>query len=191
MENLAKKPIVWILGVIAVLAIMFGGMYNGFMQAETEVDSAWANVESKLQRRHDLIPNLVNSVQGEMKQEQEVFGKIADARAAVQGAKTTDDKVAAENELSSQVNRLTTLIVENYPELKSSENVTKLMDELSGTENRISTERDRYNSAVKSFNVKVKRFPGNMVAKVFGFDAKEFFKADAGAEKAPEVSFDK
>lgn len=190
MDKLLKSPIAIIFGIVVLLGLMAGGMYNGFMKAETEVDSSWANVESKLQRRHDLIPNLVNSVQGEMKQEKEVFGKIADARAAVQGAKTTDEKVAAENELSSQVSRLTTLIVENYPELKSSENVSKLMDELSGTENRISTERDRYNATVKSYNVKVKTFPGSMVAKLFGFSAKEFFKADAGAEKAPEVSFD-
>lgn len=190
MDKLLKSPIAWVIGVIAVLAIMFGGMYNGFMQSETEVDAAWANVESKLQRRSDLIGNLVESVKGEMKQEKEVFGKISDARAAVQGAKTPGEASEAEADLTNQVSRLTTLIVENYPELNSNKNVTKLMDELAGTENRISTERDRYNSTVKGYNVKIKRFPGNIVAKVFGFDAKEFFKADAGAEKAPQVSFD-
>jgi len=143
-------------------------------------------VETKLQRRYDLIPNLVESVKGAMEQEQEVFGAIADARARIGSAQTTEEQVTASNEMESALSRLL-VIVENYPELKSNEQVTALMDELAGTENRISVERDRYNEAVQQYNNKVKRFPGSLMAGLFGFDEKSYFEAVSGAETAPSV----
>nr|WP_319218115.1 LemA family protein [uncultured Trichococcus sp.] len=182
----------WLKGLIGVfIAVLLLGVplvssYNGLVTEESNVDVQWANVESKLQRRYDLIPNLVESVKGAMEQEQEVFGAIADARARISSAQTTEEQVAASNEMESALSRLL-VIVENYPELKSNEQVTALMDELAGTENRISVERDRYNEAVQQYNNKVKRFPGSLMAGLFGFDEKSYFEAASGAETAPSV----
>lgn len=183
------KIVIGIVIAVVILVVPFASSYNGLVSAESEVDAQWAKVESKLQRRYDLIPNLVNSVKGSMTQEKEVFGKIADARSKLSNASTTDDKVQANNELDSAVSRLL-VVVENYPDLKSDKNVQALMDELAGTENRISTERDRYNDTVKTYNNKVKRFPGSIVAKMSGFDSKTYFKAVEGAQNAPSVNFD-
>lgn len=188
MKNWMKIAIGIVIAVV-ILVVPFASSYNGLVSAESEVDAQWAKVESKLQRRYDLIPNLVNSVKGSMTQEKEVFGKIADARSKLSNASTTDDKVQANNELDSAVSRLL-VVVENYPDLKSDKNVQALMDELAGTENRISTERDRYNDTVKTYNNKVKRFPGSIVAKMSGFDSKTYFKAVEGAQNAPSVNFD-
>lgn len=188
MKNWMKIAIGIVIAVV-ILVVPFASSYNGLVSSESEVDAQWAKVESKLQRRYDLIPNLVNSVKGSMTQEKEVFGKIADARSKLSNASTTDDKVQANNELDSAVSRLL-VVVENYPDLKSDKNVQALMDELAGTENRISTERDRYNDTVKTYNNKVKRFPGSIVAKMSGFDSKTYFKAVEGAQNAPSVNFD-
>lgn len=180
------KAIIGIVIAIALLGIPMISSYNSLVTEESNVDVQWANVESKLQRRYDLIPNLVESVKGAMEQEQEVFGAIADARARIGSAQTTEEQVSASNEMESALSRLL-VVVENYPELKSNEQVTALMDELAGTENRISVERDRYNEAVQGYNNKVKRFPGSLMAGIFGFDEKSYFEAVSGAENAPSV----
>ncbi|ALV21192.1 MAG: LemA family protein [Carnobacterium sp.] len=187
-----KKSVKIIIGVVIALLILvvpFVSSYNGLIQEESNVDVAWSQVESQLQRRNDLIPNLVNSVKGAMNQEQAVFGDIADARAQLGGADTVEEKIDANNEMSSALSRLL-VVVENYPELKSNENVTALMDELAGTENRVAVERQRYNEAVQGYNNRVRRFPGSIIASMTGFEKKPYFKAVEGAETAPEVNFD-
>lgn len=163
--------------------------YNGLVEEESNVDTSWSQVETVLQRRNDLIPNLVNSVKGAMNQEKEVFGSIADARAKLNSAGSQEEEVEANNEMNSALSRLL-VVMENYPELRSNDQVTALMDELSGTENRISVERQRYNETVQKYNNRVRRFPGNLMAGLFGFEKKPFFKAVEGAENAPDVNFE-
>lgn len=191
MKNSMKVLVAVIVAVVVVLGA--GGMwymntFNSFVALENEVDGQWANVESKLQRRVDLIPNLVNSVKGIMEQEKEVFGNIADARAKLAGAGSVNDKVEASTELEGALSRLL-VVMENYPELKSNENVSQLMDELAGTENRISVERDRYNDTVKVYNNKIQRFPSSIVANSKGYEKREFFRAAPGSDVAPTVDF--
>lgn len=176
------------IAVVVLLAIMVFGSYNSLVTMEETVDAKWANVDSVLQRRYDLIPNLVESVKGSMQQEEKIFTAIADARTKMAGANTIDDKVEASSELEGALGRLL-VVMENYPTLKSSDNVTALMDELAGTENRISTERTRYNEAVRGYNSSIRKFPKNILAGMFGFDAKVYFEAVDGAEEAPQVKF--
>lgn len=178
-----------ILVLIGIFVLSIFGSYNSLVSLDEDVNTQWANVESKLQRRYDLIPNLVESVKGAMKQEQEVFKAIADARAKLAGAGSTSEKVEASNELEGALSRLL-VVVESYPELKSNQNVTALMDELAGTENRISTERDRYNEVVREYNRTIRSFPKNIMAGMFGFEQRPYFEATQGAEVAPEVNFD-
>ena len=147
-------------------------------------------MQSKLQRRYDLIPNLVNSVQGSMKQEEKIFGEIAEARKQYANASTPDEKVKATEKLDQSVGTMISVINENYPELKSNENVKTLMTQLEGTENRISVERDRYNEIATKYNTKIRKFPTSIVANIGGFQKRELFKAVDGADKAPEVSFE-
>lgn len=192
MKNLTNVLIAIVVAIVVVV-IGAGGMwymntFNTFVSLGNEVDNQWANVESKLQRRVDLIPNLVNSVKGIMDQEKEVFGNLADARAKLAGATTVNEKVEASTEVEGALSRLL-VVMENYPELKSSENVSQLMDELAGTENRISVERDRYNETVKIYNNKVQRFPSSIIANSKGYEKREFFRAQAGSEVAPTVDF--
>lgn len=175
-----------IIAIIGIAAMSFIGVYNSMVTMSENVDAQWAVVESKLQRRYDLIPNLVNSVKGIMTQEQEVFKNIADARAKLAGAATTSEEVTASSELEGALSRLL-VVMENYPQLRSVESVNNLMDELAGTENRISVERDRYNISVREYNSSIKRFPRNMLAGMFGFESKPYFEAVEGAETAPEV----
>ncbi|HLU67875.1 MAG TPA: LemA family protein [Kofleriaceae bacterium] len=178
-----------VIGGIVLILVLFGvSRYNALVTANERVDGAWANVESKLQRRLDLIPNLVETVKGFAAQEKEVFTSIAEARAKLAGAQTPDQEVAAHNELSSALSRLL-VVVERYPELKSNQNFIRLQDELAGTENRISVERDRYNEAVTEFNSMIKRFPNNIFAGIAGLDEREQFKAEAAAKEAPKVDF--
>lgn len=177
--------------IVLVIVIIVGGWmmgsYNSFVRINEGVDAQWAQVESQYQRRFDLIPNLVASVQGAMKQETAIFTAIAQARQGYAGARTTDEKVAATGALDSALSRLL-VITENYPVLKSNETVQSLMAQLEGTENRISVERMRYNDLVKDYNVRVKSFPGNIFAKMFGFSERTMFKSETGAEKAPKVN---
>jgi LemA protein len=147
-------------------------------------------VETQYQRRYDLIPNLVNSVKGYMTQEQTIFTQIAEARSKYAGAQTTDEKATASGEVESALGRLL-VIMENYPELKSVTVVTQLMDELAGTENRISVERKRYNDLVLDYNTTIKKFPTNIMASLFNFDTREYFKSVSGASQVPTVDFSK
>lgn len=182
----------WHKALLGVLVVgMFIGMpmvstYNGLVTEQSNVDTAWANVDSKLQRRYDLIPNLVNAVKGSMAQETAIFTAIAEARSEIGGAKTTSDKVEANAKLEKSVTNLLA-VVENYPELKSNDNVQGLMTELAGTENRISVERDRYNEAVRGYNNKTKKFPTSIFANMFGFEEVEYFEAVDDATVAPTV----
>ncbi|MEK6839868.1 MAG: LemA family protein [Nanoarchaeota archaeon] len=181
----------WIIGgsIIVVLLLLFMMSYNGLVNADEEVSRAWGNVESAYQRRADLIPNLVETVKGYQIHEQEVLTEITAARSRIGQAQTPAEFTSGDAALSSALSRLL-VVVENYPNLKANENFLSLQDELAGTENRVKVERDNYNAAVKSLNVKVRRFPSNVVAGMFGFESKEAFEAEEGAENAPDVSFD-
>ena len=181
-------PILIVVGIIVVLALMLIPSYNGFVNGEENVDRAYAQVENQLQRRLDLIPNLVETVKGFAKQEKDVIDSVTEARARLAGAGSPQDQAEANDELSGALSRLL-VVVENYPELKSDANFRQLMDELAGTENRLSVARQDYNNEVADFNRKVKRFPGALLAGIFGFDEKEYFKADAAAQDAPKIDF--
>jgi LemA protein len=178
-----------IIGIIAVVIVVsLFGYYNKLVTASEKIDGQWAQVETQYQRRFDLIPNLVESVKGIMTQEQEVFGKLAEARTRYSGAGTVNEKAAAATEVEGALSRLL-VVMENYPQLKSGENVNTLMAQLEGTENRVSVERGRFNDEVRGYNIMVKRFPGNMIAGVFGFSERSYFDAAQGSEQAPAVKF--
>lgn len=184
-----KNKTLWIIvAVVVLVALYFFGTYNSFVSKNETVDKQWSQVETQYQRRLDLIPNLVNSVKGVMKQEQAVFNTLAEARTRYSGAVTVDEKAAAAGQVETALGRLL-VIVENYPTLKSSENVQTLMAQLEGTENRVSVERKRYNDVVQTLNVSVKRFPSNVIAGIFGFKERTYFEAAQGAENAPSVNF--
>lgn len=181
-----RQPLV-ILGAIGVILIAYlVSFYNSLVGKTQAIDNQWAQVETQYQRRFDLIPNLVNSVKGSFTQEQTVFGQIAEARTRYAGAMTVDEKARRASELESVLGRLL-VIVENYPQLRSQENVSSLMDELAGTENRIAVERRRYNDLVRDYNTAIKRIPGKFVASAFGFAGRSFFEAVEAAGQAPTV----
>jgi LemA protein len=186
-----KKGLVG-LGIIVLVIVIIGGMlmssYNKFVTLEENVDQSYAQIENQLQRRLDLIPNLVNTVKGYAAHEKEVIASISDARARLAGAGTVEEEATANAELSGALSRLL-VVVENYPNLKADQQFTQLMDELSGTENRISVARKDYNDQVAVYNKKVKQFPGALIAGMTGFSEKQYFKAAAGATNAPEVDF--
>ncbi len=165
-----------------------GSLYNGLVKANENITGQWAQVETQYQRRFDLIPNLVNSVKGIMNQEKKVFGDLANARTRYAGATNTDDKVKAANDVESSLSRLL-VVVENYPQLRSSETVLTLMAQLEGTENRISVERSRYNDMVRIYDTRIKGFPANVFAPIFGFKEKSYFQSQPGANKVPGVNF--
>ena len=187
-----KRNLLIAVVVIVVLAGLvfsfFKGTYNRFVTLDEGVKSAWAQVENQLQRRYDLIPNLVETVKGYAKQEKDVLVEVTNARARVGGAATVPDKINANNELSGALSRLL-VVVEKYPDLKSNQNFLRLQDELAGTENRISVERKRYNEAVQGYNVAIRSFPANMLAGMFGFGKAAFFEVPAAAKVAPQVKF--
>lgn len=174
--------------IIAIIAILVG-QYNGLVSKAELVDSKFADLDVMLQRRGDLIPNLVNTVKGYANHETEVITAVTDARAKLAGAGTVEDKAQADTELTSALNRLM-VIVENYPDLKASQNFIQLSDELAGTENRIAVARKDYNDAVREYNLNVKKFPLNLVAGMFGFEQKPYFEADESSKVVPNVNFD-
>jgi LemA protein len=183
-----SKTKIILIGVV-VLVLLYGLFsYNGFVGKNEAVDNQWAQVESQYQRRFDLIPNLVNSVKGAMEQEKAVFDSIAEARTRYAGATTVDEKAAAAGQVETSLARLL-VVMENYPTLKSIDTVNGLMAELSGTENRISVERKRFNDSVRTLNVATKTFPSNLIAKLFGFGERGYFESATGAENAPTVEF--
>ncbi len=183
------KKIIIALVVVAVLVLGYGFVtYNKLVSVSESVDTQWAQVETQYQRRVDLIPNLVNSVKGAMKQEEAVFGALADARTRYAGASSVDEKAQAATEVESAFARLL-VVMENYPELKSINSVQTLMAQIEGTENRISVERGRYNDSVRAYNLVAKRFPSSVIAGAFGYDTKAYFQAAAGSETAPTVNF--
>ena len=182
-----------ILIVIVVLLFLFGSTFishrNEMVRKREAVNAAWAQVDVVLQRRSDLIPNLVETVKGFAAHEEKVFGDIAAARAAMAGAKNPQEKIAANSQLDSALSRLL-VVVENYPQLKSNENFLRLQDELAGTENRIAIERRRYNETVQDYNTYISLFPNNIVASFSGFTRNDaYFKTDEGARQAPKVNF--
>ncbi len=181
-----------VLGIILVIALGIAGYvrttYNGMVAQQEQIKTAWAQVENQLQRRYDLIPNLVETVKGYAKQETTIFTAIADARARIGSAQTVQEKINANNQLSGALARLL-VVVENYPTLKSSENFRALQDELAGTENRISVERMRYNEEVRAYNIRVRQFPSNLIASTFNFEQHPLFEAPQAAQTAPQVKF--
>ena len=181
-----------ILIVIAVIVIglimMVVSKHNDLVRKREDVTKQMSNIDTYLQRRMDLIPNLVETVKGYMAHETEVIDKITSARAALAGAQTAEEKSEANNALTSAIKGLY-VVVENYPDLKANENFKALQDELAGTENRIATARKDYNDSVTIYNTSVKVFPGSIIAGMFGFTEAEYFEAQAGAEEVPSVSF--
>lgn len=177
-----------ILLIVLILGLYTRGVYNGLVEKSQAIDAQWAQVETQYQRRFDLIPNLVEATRGIFEQEREIFTALADARAKYAGSVTIDDRAAAASQVESALARLL-VIVENYPTLRSQINVSQLMDELAGTENRIAVERQRFNDRVLTYNNTVKRFPSNVVANMFSYDERPYFTAASGAETAPQVSF--
>src|SRR6185436_8760255 len=176
--------------VIAAASSSSGCSYNTFVSKEESIKAQWAQVENQLQRRNDLIPNLVETTKGIAQQEKDVFGQIADSRAKMAGAKTPEQTIQAANEQSAALGRLL-VVVENYPQLRSSESFNRLMDELSGTENRIAVERMRYNERVQDYNTSRRQFPSNITASLFGFKEYPLFNAPPAAEQVPKVNFGK
>lgn len=195
-----KKGTITLLVIGVLILIMVGGTlttYNGLIAKDEAVATAWGNIQSQYQRRADLIPNLVSTVKGYAKHESETLENVMTARAkatqvTINSDNLTPEKLkqyqAAQGELSQALGRLMA-VSENYPNLKANENFSELQAQLEGTENRINESRQIYNSAVQTYNVSVRRFPANIVAGMFGFDKKNQFEAEAGAEKAPKVEF--
>ncbi len=194
-----KKVIYGIVGFITLLILFASCGYNNMVKLDEQVQSRWAQVENVYQRRSDLIPNLVNTVKGVANFEQSTLTKVMEARAKATSIQVDPNKLSPENvkkfqgaqgELSQAIGRLM-MITENYPNLKANENFLELQAQLEGTENRITVERQRFNEVTQQYNAKVRTFPNNLTAGMFGFEKKGYFQAEAGAEKAPKVDFGK
>jgi len=181
----------WLIALIVVVIAIGGlliGRYNTLVGMEEKVNGAWAQVENQLKRRADLIPNLVETVKGYAAHEEEVLTQITEARSSFNRANTPSEYAEANAEFERALSNLY-VVVENYPELKANQNFSELQYELAGTENRIATERMRYNEAVEEFNKTIRRFPTNIIAGIFGFEAKQYFEIDEQDMKVPEVNF--
>ncbi|MHB1420597.1 MAG: LemA family protein [Bacillota bacterium] len=174
--------------MIAILVLWVVGSYNGLVNADEKTNAAWGQVDNQLQRRADLIPNLLNTVKGYATHEKEVFQSVSDARAKLAGAGSVQQRGAAEGELSSALNRLLA-IAEAYPQLKADANFRQLQDDLAGTENRIAIARKDYNDAVRSYRSKTRRFPTVLIANMLGFEPRAYFQADKDAAEVPRVDF--
>jgi LemA protein len=177
------------IGVIALLVLILIGLYNTLVKLRNEVKNAWSQIDVQLKRRHDLIPNLIETVKGYMKHEQETFQKITAYRSQAMAAGTVGEKAAAEGMLGQALGQLN-IAVENYPDLKANTNFLALQEELTSTENKISYSRQAYNDSVLALNNKIEMFPSNVIAGMFGFKKAEFFELDSPQERiAPKVSF--
>lgn len=190
-NDMKKSSIILIsiIAIVVIIAIFLVGSYNGLVSKSEAVDKSFSNLDVMLERRADLIPNLVSTVKGYTSHETEIINSITDARTKLMNANSVEEKSNANNELTSSLNALM-VVVENYPDLKSSQNFIQLSDELSGTENRIAVARKDYNDAVKDYNLKVKTFPGNILAGMFGFEQKQYFEAKESSREVPSVNFE-
>lgn len=186
-HHVPRTASAWIALVVVAIAAP-GCSYNQFVAQEEAIRTQWAQVENQLQRRNDLIPNLVETAKGIAQQERDVFGQIAESRARLSGAETPQQRMQAANDQSAALARLL-VVVENYPQLRSNETFNRLMDELAGTENRLAVERMRYNERVQEYNVLRRQFPSNITAGIFGFEAYPVFDAPPAAEQVPRVDF--
>jgi len=177
-----------ILAILAVLIIAVIGMYNGLVQSRIKVDNAWSQIDVQLQRRFDLIPNLVNCVKGYMAHEEDVLAKVTELRTAWAGAKSVDEKVNLDNQLTGTLKTIMA-VSENYPDLKANQNFSELQEELRNTENKISYSRQFYNDAVMVYKNKLEMFPSNIIAGMFNFKPEEFFEAPEADKEVPKVQF--
>ncbi|MHB8174143.1 MAG: LemA family protein [Nitrospirota bacterium] len=181
-----------VLGAVILAVLIIGGgiisTRNRLVTMDEAINGQWSQVENQLQRRNDLIPNLVNTVKGYAAHEKEIFENIAAARAKMAGATTRQDKIDGSNQMTSALSRLM-MVVENYPNLKADQNFSQLMDELAGTENRLAVERMRYNNLVRDYNASLRRFPDNMIASMFNFKPAAYFKVPKEAQAVPKVQF--
>ncbi len=183
-----NKVLIIVASVIAGIVLVLGiSNYNSIVEAEETVETANSNIDSMLQRRADLIPQLVDTVKSFTNHELSVVDSVTEARAAMVGAQTTEEKLEASEQLSTAVSELRIFLVENYPEIQSSDSYTTLMDEIAGSENRIAVARNDYNEAVSDYNKKIRSFPGNIYASIFGFEKAEYYEASEGVETAPDV----
>lgn len=188
-----KKGLIITVAVVAVIVLIIGsfvGSYNGLVESREEVEESWSNVSVYLQRRADLIPNLVNSVEGYTDYEQETLTAVTEARNAFNSAGSVNDQIEASNRLESALDIWVNAVTEAYPELKADTQFTALNDELAGTENRIATARKDFNEDAREYNSDIKKFPKSIIAGLFGFESFDYFEAAAGTETVPEVSFD-
>ena len=178
--------LLFILGVLLLIAIYLISVYNSLVRYRVEVDNSWSQIDVQLKRRHDLIPNLVETVKGVMDFEKNTLTQVMQARSAAMGASTPADRVKAENDITSGLGRLLA-VWENYPQLKSNENASKLQEELASTENKIAYTRGHYNDVVANYNALTQQFPSNLVAGPFGFQGREFLKAADSDKEVPQV----
>ena len=187
-----KKILIIIIAIVLIVLFSFysflKGTYNTFVTLDESIKASWAQVENQLQRRYDLIPNLVETVKGYAEHEREVFTEVTKMRSQVGKAVTVGEKIEANNGLTGALSRLL-LVAERYPDLKANQNFIRLQDELAGTENRIAVERRRYNEAVRAYNVKIRSFPSNILAGIYGFEKATFFEVPAEAQVTPQVKF--
>ncbi len=192
---MAKKATTVLIAGAVIVLMLFGGIAwyvgqrNSLIALDESVNGAWSEVDNQLQRRSDLIPNLVSTVQGFASQEQQVFSDIADARARLAGAQTVSETAEGYERMESALSRLL-VVVEAYPELRSNQNFLRLQDELAGTENRVAVARQRYNSSVQTYNARIRMFPASMLAGSLGMTTREYFEVDESVRTVPDVNFD-
>lgn len=180
--------IIGVIVVIMLIVIMFVGRYNGLVELQEKVNGEYANIEVQLERRADLIPNLVNTVKGYMSHEQDIIDSITSARENLLHASNPKEAAEADQQLTNAINALM-VVVENYPDLKANANFISLQDELAGTENRIAVARKDYNDAVRDYNGKIKTIPNNIIASIAGFKEMDYFEANESKKEVPEVDF--